>query len=246
VEGKALGYLFGLLSDSDVESIRNNINILAKNQRQLTHVVNESLSVIRLSHEQIIENRKSINSVIESLYEFDNLTRAVAQEVKNTHTSLQLYIKFDRVLSEAHELVGKVREYLQNLKLQLNMLALCHLSSSVISQGEFRNELTGIESALTRQFRLPADPSQNLWAFYKTLACTTVLHDDTISVPLLDVQAEFELYKIDNLAVFLTNETAEENVNMMAQYQLETNELAINKNRTHFILLSSEEAHRCN
>lgn len=137
VEGKALGYLFGLLSDSDVESIRNNINILAKNQRQLTHVVNESLSVIRLSHEQIIENRKSINSVIESLYEFDNLTRAVAQEVKNTHTSLQLYIKFDRVLSEAHELVGKFREYLQNLKLQLNMLALCHLSSSVISPGEF-------------------------------------------------------------------------------------------------------------
>ena len=65
-------------------------------------------------------------------------------------------------------------------------------------------------------------------------------------MPLLDVQAEFELYKIDNLAVFLTNETAEENVNMMAQYQLETNELAINKNRTHFILLSSEEAHRCN
>jgi hypothetical protein len=144
------------------------------------------------------------------------------------------------VLSEAHELVGKVREYLQNLKLQLNMLALCHLSSSVISQGEFRNELTGIESALTRQFRLPADPSQNLWAFYKTLACTTVLHDDTIIivvfVPLLDVQAEFELYKIDNLAVFLTNETAEENVNMMAQYQLQTNELAINKKRMNCVL----------
>lgn len=154
------------------------------------------------------------------------------------------------MLSEAHELVGKTREYLQTLKLQLNMLALCHLSPSVISPGEFRNLLTGIESALTRQFRLPADPSQNLWAFYRTLACTTILHDDTIiivvSVPLLDVQAEFELYNIFNLAVFLTNETAEENVNMMAQYQLETSELAINKKRTQFILLSSEEAHRCN
>ena len=103
--GKALGYLFGLLNYSDVESIRNNINILAKNQRQLTHVVNASLSVIRLSHEQIIENRKSINSVIESLYELNNLTRTVAQEVNNTHISLQQYIKFHRVPSEAHVMV---------------------------------------------------------------------------------------------------------------------------------------------
>jgi len=58
IVGKALSFLFGTLSESDISSIINNINSLARNQQNIVHVLHESLSVIQVSQKRISENRK--------------------------------------------------------------------------------------------------------------------------------------------------------------------------------------------
>ena len=45
ISGKALHFLFGTLTSADVKKICHNINILAQNQIQMSHVVEESLSL---------------------------------------------------------------------------------------------------------------------------------------------------------------------------------------------------------
>ena len=51
-----LGYLFGTLSSSDLNGIRGNINILAKNQKLISHTLESSLSVLNVTSSEISQN----------------------------------------------------------------------------------------------------------------------------------------------------------------------------------------------
>jgi len=249
IVGKALSFLFGTLSESDVSSIINNINSLARNQQNIVHVLHESLSVIQVSQKRISENRKTINKVIQGLTIMANQSEIITQEVKDLHRFMDIYTKIDRMIGEARDLVRISGDYLQHIELQLNMLALGHLSPSLISPKDLRGLLTEIESKLPRTFRLPANPNTNLWLLYRTLTCATVLHNDSIvvvlSIPLLDNERRFELYKVHNLAVPIMNETNIEDWKLTAKYRLEASHLAINMRRTQYALLTENEVKDC-
>ncbi|CAG2227373.1 unnamed protein product [Mytilus edulis] len=62
----------------------------------------------------------------------ENFSLELSQDVQDLDNFVRLYAKFDRSLTDLHELIGIARDYLQHLKLQLNMLSLGHLSPSVI------------------------------------------------------------------------------------------------------------------
>ena len=89
---------------------------------------------MKLSQGQIAENRKSINQLIEDFNEIQNFSRTLAMDVQDLDNFVRLYAKFDRSLSDLHELESP--DYLQlttnSVNLQLNMLSLGHLSPSVI------------------------------------------------------------------------------------------------------------------
>ncbi|MCG8113661.1 MAG: hypothetical protein N0E59_23160 [Candidatus Thiodiazotropha taylori] len=53
--GEAAGWLFGLVTESDLANIRKNIKNLAANQRDIMHVVHESISLINVSRTEIAE-----------------------------------------------------------------------------------------------------------------------------------------------------------------------------------------------
>jgi len=184
---------------------------------------------MKLSQGQIAENRKSINQLIENFKEIKNFSRTLAMDVQDLDNFVRLYAKFDRSLSDLHELIGIARDYLQHLKLQLNMLSLGHLSPSVIRPTDLRKLLLDIESKITNKFKFPFDPKNDLWQLYKTLTCATLIKDEklvvVISIPLLDINGRFEMYSIYNLAINSKKISKSHgiNINMLAQYALETN-----------------------
>ena len=100
IVGKALSFLFGLISSENLESIQNNINKLAENQKHITHVLSESLSVMKLSQGQITENRKSINQIINNLNNVKNFSLELSQDVRDLDNFVRLYAKFDRSLTK--------------------------------------------------------------------------------------------------------------------------------------------------
>ena len=65
--GEGLSWLFGLTSENDVPQIRNQVQNLARTQRTIVHVVNESLTLINETRIRIGQNRQSINQIIVSL-----------------------------------------------------------------------------------------------------------------------------------------------------------------------------------
>jgi len=202
---------------------------------------------MKLSQGQIAENRKSINQLIEDFNEIQNFSRTLAMDVQDLDNFVRLYAKFDRsLISDLHELESP--DYVQHLNLQLNMLSLGHLSPSVIRPTDLRKD---IESKITNQFKFPFDPKNDLWHLYKTLTCATLIKDErlvvVISIPLLDINGRFEMYSIYNLAINSEkiNKSHGININMLAQYALETNNLAVNQKKTEYFILDPGDVNSC-
>ena len=140
---------------------------------------------------------------------------------------------------------------MEHLQLQLNMLSLGHLSPSVISPRDLRKMLTEIRAQLPPFLKLPNDPGRELWKFYQSLACATILDHAQflviVSVCLLDAVNKFEVYNIYNLPLPIKdpNVAVKEMPNMVAEFKLESKLLAINLEQMKYILLTSAELESC-
>ena len=100
--------------------------------------------------------------------------------------------------------------------------------------------------------KLPADPVNNIWYFYNTITCNAYLDGHKIlivlSIPLLDDKESYEIYKIHNLPLSKqgTSTSKDKNLGLTAKYDLSVGALMINKERTKYALLSSNEFDACN
>ena len=63
--------LFGIVTDDQVAGLRSNVAGLAENQAQLVHVVEKSLSIIKMSRLGVDRKRQSINDILTSLTDMD-------------------------------------------------------------------------------------------------------------------------------------------------------------------------------
>lgn len=59
INGKAFSFLFGTVSEDDLQGIRNNINNFANNQQKITHVVKESLTLIYSTKIAVAKNSQT-------------------------------------------------------------------------------------------------------------------------------------------------------------------------------------------
>ena len=116
---------------------------------------------------------------------------------------IDIYSQTDIILSEIKDSVQRATFYLENLCLVLNMLSLNHLSPSTITPKNLRKLLLDIKTRLPSSLKLPEDPMANIWYFYQTFTCKTILDGDKvlviISIPLLDFHGEFVVYKVYNV-----------------------------------------------
>ncbi|CAG2242291.1 unnamed protein product [Mytilus edulis] len=249
--GRIMSFLFGTVSDEDLRTINSNIRVLANNQKRISHVLSESLTIVNVTRAEVAQNRKTINSLTTGLHDVDlklrNITKLLKKEIADLETFVDIYAKLDVITSEMKLMVQRATFYFVHLNSQLNMLSLGHLSPSTINPTSFRFLLTEIQSQLPAYLKLPKDPIKDLWAYYQFLTCTTLIYERkifvVISVPLLDYNNKFEVFKVFNLPIPMqSNKT---NVNMVAKFNLESDYIAVNAERSKYILFDQNEIIQC-
>ncbi|ESO96062.1 hypothetical protein LOTGIDRAFT_160045 [Lottia gigantea] len=255
--GKALSWLFGTVSTDDLNVIRSNIDKLANNQQAIQHVVAESLSILNVSRLHISENRQQVNLLSDSLRNLDIKIKNVVRQFKKKLVSLEgflhLYLRMKLVLDDLKNMYLRAEMYASEIKLQLNMLSLGHLSPSVLTPGSLRRLLIEIQSHLPPSVRLPSNPKKNLWHYYRILNCVTIIENNEIivvlNIPLLDSDRVFEIYKIHHLPLPMTNKLilskSKATFKMVASYRLEAEVIAVNTDRTKYAILDSDEFTKC-
>lgn len=248
IVGKALSWLFGTVSDEDLQGIRSNINHLYTNQVRMSHVVEKGLSVMKLLQSDIKENVEKINQIISAVDTINHQFQNVSSTVNEVKSNLHIYIQLDRVIYRVFSALGIARDYNTQIKLQLNMITLGHLSPIVISPSDLKTVLLDLKGQLDKDsmFELPYDPVTEIWTYYKTLSCIAYIEARKIvvitAIPLTDRSDKFHLYKVINLAVPRQkfNQT-----NMVAKYDLEGTALIIDDKREKFSILSTSETEEC-
>ena len=64
--GKGLHFLFDTPTESNLKTIHNNVDRLAKNQEEMAHIIEENISVINVTRVEMSENKQDINKIIDS------------------------------------------------------------------------------------------------------------------------------------------------------------------------------------
>ena len=118
---------------------------------------------------------------------------------------VQTYSRISLMILEIKEsLKDKALLYLETIKLQLNQLALGHLSPSVISPKQLQDILYDIQKHNLEYISLPQDP-KTIWYYYQSLTTVTIIRRKKlltlVSLPLIDTNSRYELYQIFNLPV---------------------------------------------
>ena len=253
IVGKALNFLFGTVTEADLSSIKTNIRTLAENQNEISHVLAENLSILNVTRLEVSQNRQAINTLTKSLseidFKLDNITQELEKQIIELETFVQFYIQIDLITSELELLIQKAIFYSEHIKSQLEMLSLGHLSPSTITPGQLKALLTEIKDRLPKYLEMTEDPSKNLWFFYRFLTCTTVLYDSKIlviiSVPLLDSNTKFQVYRAYNLPMPMHQNKTKNLISMVAKFDIDIEYFAVNAERSKYVLFTGEEIQKC-
>ncbi|KAL4218273.1 hypothetical protein ACF0H5_023009 [Mactra antiquata] len=254
--GQLSSVLFGTVSETDLENINKNIEILSENQDNIVHDLKESITLLNLSRIQISENRRAIMDLIISVQKLDSkileIKETLVKEITDLEQFLSTFLQFKLILEEIRQASQDALFYLTNLKNEVSMMSIHKLTPFTISPKDLRKLLVDIQDKLPDTAKLPADPMTDIWYFYDTLKCNAYLDKDKIliilSIPLIDVRENHELYNIINLPLPLRNVSLinGKHLNMVAQYKLDSEAIIIDKTRTKYSLISKEDFKRCN
>ena len=251
--GQLMSTLFGTVSENELDNINRNIKALASNQEQIIHDLDVSLSVLNLTRMQVSENRRSIMDLIVVVQKLDrkifNFQQAFSQKFIRLEQFIHTYLQFQMILDEIRLMTQDAIVYLENLRSELNMLSMHHLSTNTISPKDLRKLLIEVESKLPNNFELPRNPRKDIWYFYKTLTCITYLEDNEIrivlKIPLINTREEYEVYKIHNLPLPI-HRVVPNQTDILLKYSLESEMILVSKDKETFALLSESNFQMCN
>ena len=148
--GSALSFLFGVVSEDELGQIRNSVNVLERNQQSILHVVKESLTILNVSRIQISENRHAITELIVALQKkntrINRTSELMEKQILKLEQFIDLYLKRDLIIDELKQMTQHAMFYLENIRLQLNLLSMGRLSPSIISPSNLRQLLLDVKA----------------------------------------------------------------------------------------------------
>ena len=125
----------------------------------------------------------------------------------------------------------------------LMMLSSGKLSPALIDPTHLQRELISIQQQLPPSIKLPEDPGENVWHYYKYLTVNYIPFVDKIiilvKIPLVDSQSALNLYKIYNLPVFNPQ------IGKSVKYNIERNSIAVSLDKSYATIPTDSEFLEC-
>ena len=92
VIGRIMSFLFGTVSESDLDDVRRVINDLSQNQKEIIHVLEEQMTILNVSRVQIAENRDAILDLAKCVNLFDIRLRRLTIEIQKQIEHVEMFV----------------------------------------------------------------------------------------------------------------------------------------------------------
>ncbi|XP_060575674.1 uncharacterized protein LOC132733092 [Ruditapes philippinarum] len=251
--GKIIGWVAGMSTDDELNSVRRNVINLEKTQKAILHVVDENLTVLNVTRRSTIENRETINQILTSLEQmstdFSKYKDRVHLEVVKITEFVQTYLRVSHIVQNFREIIERGFILYEHLSSQLNAVALSHLSPVLIEPSELSIILHEIKQQLPPMLKLPFTEEKDFWLYYRNLPCSGALIDNQIVIvlyiPVAEMYEQFDIYHMASLPLPINITEQKIESTMVADYKLHGVGLAINEQRTRFAILNKDELSSC-
>ena len=238
--------LFGVATQSDLKQVNKGLKTLKESNKEILHLLKNSMSVINKTDQNVQINRKVINQLVKATNILDRRVKLLYEtyahrisfELDYTQMSIELHSVF-HIINSA---LGSLRTLFTRLSSQVNNLYIGALPYDLIPPKTLQNVLLDIQKQLPPSLMLPHPVTDHLDKYYKQLH--TILIPDKMrfhvltSVPLVHTKDQYDVYKIINLPIPLNDCKA-------IQYVPEYPYIAVTQDKSSFTLLTNTEAALC-
>ena len=245
--GNVLSTLFGTLGPSDLNKLQKKIAKLAKGQMELNHIVENSLTILNVTHMEVSKNRKTINELIDVSTFLSNKLTNVTENLNEKLTDAKQHAIFHFQIYNYLNTIGRSLSMafrsVNTFQLQINSVLNHQINPSVISPGNLQSVLYDIQKLLPKTLHLPFHPDTELFKYFQTLTVSAVPHSNGLfcimQIPILDISTQYDLYDVLNIPIPFPNS------NLTAQYELEFTKFAISADRTKVSFVTDHDFIKC-
>jgi hypothetical protein len=112
--GQGLSWLFGVATEDDLESIRNNIRVLADNQDRVNHIIEESISAINITRVEVKENRQAIKDMSGIIRSIGQSLATLGEDLHDLAKSFRMHVQVGLMIMEVQDTLERGLHYLEN------------------------------------------------------------------------------------------------------------------------------------
>lgn len=244
--GDLLSSLFGTSTKKDLNNLRKNFLQLKSSQVQLVNVLQSSLSLFNKTHITAMQNRRTLNKLINATQE---LSEFVSQ-VKFKLLVIEPLVLFTQLQAKLHLVYHIVLSTLRQNQWDIQILSTAvrdvnkgRLPMTLIPPLKLMVALRKISKRLPQGFTLPHDYAKNIQWYYRNLKTLLLPQGNTFhivtAVPLARNDAIFTIFEA------LTIPIPHPTLDLVVRYELESTHLAVNHDKTSYVMLNDAELSRC-
>ena len=246
--GKILNFLFSVPTESNLKKLRRTIVDVAKTQSQLVHVVENSISILNTSHEEIKENREMLNGIYNVTFELRNemnlILNRLTQDIVPEITYLELLGRINNMYHVITSTLDKFKYTFDNILHQVQLCLQGNLPITLLPPSQITNIFSQVQNKLRHGYVLPYSVrSYDRLSYYKYLSPLVVpqktkLHI-LIAIPIISQNQKLNVY--ESVKMPFTHQQ----FNLSAIYDTEADFIAISPDRKVYSLLHKSETTFC-
>lgn len=244
--GNILGSITGVATEKDLRKINNHLKHMETLDSDLTHIVQDSITVVNATKFKLRKVIGNVNSLDEALTLLHHLvlnsTSDTYHRLDDLKFSVYCYNQLHSVLTMLLHNVDTLQQEILEFEMMIGNIMNHEVTMHVISPTHLKDLLIGVAKSMSKDLTLPYDLENNLLSYYKSLSCE-LSHSDRgpmiiLAVPLRSSHSRYDIHHVMSVPIPYRNAS-------VLSYDVKHPFVALSYDKTKVVFMKEQEYLLC-
>ena len=202
--GTLLGSITGVATESDVKKINEHLRYLETQDRALSHVVQDSITVVNATRFKMHNVVDHVNSLIEAMKVLHNIVLNTTSDTYNRLNEIEFnihcYDHLHSILTILFRNIDALEQSIKDFESLISNVLKNEVTMQVVSPTKLKRLLYSVSKGISKDLALPYHFENNLLDYYRTLSCE-LTHGDhgpmlVIGIPLRSSHSRYDIFHV--------------------------------------------------